>query len=128
MPEAIPYNEGKYRPPSIPVNNGYLPYNTYLEKGKVYWFCSCGASMKNPFCDGLCNRLMTRNRPIYFNVTESGYYKLCNCKLSANAPFCNGTHRQVMKYTLSTLKGQMDWIGMSLYWSSYLFMFWNFYT
>ena len=85
--------EGKYRPASVPINNGYYPYNCYLEKGKIYLFCSCGISSKNPWCDSYCNKLTTRLRPIYFNVTESGYYKMCNCKMSSNSPFCNGTHR-----------------------------------
>lgn len=64
----------------MPIIGGYYPYNVYLEKGKVYWYCACGASNKAPFCDQKCNTLISRLRPIYFNVNESGYYKLCNCK------------------------------------------------
>ena len=51
IPEAIPYNEGKYRPASVPIIGGFYPYNMYLEKGKIYWWCSCGASVKGPWCD-----------------------------------------------------------------------------
>ena len=100
----------------------------YLEKGKVYNWCSCGISINGPWCDGLCNGLVTRNRPVYFNVLESGYYKICNCKFSANAPFCSGTHRLVVKYHLSTHKGRFESFGALLFWGGWAYIFWNFYT
>lgn len=128
MPEAIPYAEGKYTPASTPLVNGYLPYNEYLHKGKIYWYCTCGISSNNPFCDSTCNKTITRNRPIYFNVSESGYYKLCNCKLSSNAPFCNGTHKQYMKYYVSTHRGFYEVAGLIMYSLSWVYVFWNFYT
>ena len=128
IPEAIPYREGKYRPASVPLNSGYYPYNLYLEQAKVYWFCTCGISSNNPWCDFMCNRLTTRNRPIYFNVNESGYYKICTCKMSANAPFCNGTHREVAKYQLKTHMGTAQAAGMALFWGGWVYLFWNFYT
>jgi CDGSH-type Zn-finger protein len=96
IPEDYHYPEGKWRPPSIPYRSGVIPINTFLEQGKVYKWCSCGASWSEPFCDHKCHYQMTRNRPIIFNVDKSGYYLLCNCKQSANAPFCNGTHRRLV--------------------------------
>lgn len=128
MPEMIPYPEGKWRPPSVPQVTGYFPYNCYLQKGKVYFWCSCGISQNSPWCDGLCNQLVTRNRPIYFNVNESGYYKMCNCKLSANAPFCNGTHREYVRFYAKTHRGFWEIIGQIGYWSSFVLMAYNFYT
>lgn len=128
IPEAIPYREGKYRPASIPLNSGFFPYNLYLEKAKVYWFCTCGISANNPWCDFGCNRLTTRNRPIYFNVNESGYYKLCNCKMSSNAPFCNGTHREVVKFHTNSYLGNVNVIGGILFWGGWVYILWNFYT
>lgn len=35
IPEARPYDEGSYRPASVPINAGYWPYNVYLQQGKV---------------------------------------------------------------------------------------------
>ena len=128
IPEAIPYQEGNYTPASVPVNSGYYPYNLYLEKAKVYWFCSCGISSNNPWCDFMCNRLTTRNRPIYFNVNESGYYKICSCKMSSNAPFCNGTHRDVAKFQANSHMGFIQFIGGVLFWGGFGYIFWNFYT
>jgi CDGSH iron-sulfur domain-containing protein 3 len=111
LPESIPYPEGSYRPPSIPVVAGYYPVSVYLYRGKKYDWCSCGHSWNNPFCNGQCKFILTRCRPISFNVSESGYYKLCNCKLSANAPFCNGTEKLLARWALKSHKGFFHWTG-----------------
>ena len=92
LPESRPYEEGKYRPASMPALGGIYPTHMYLHRGKVYDWCSCGHTDCAPFCNGQCKWVVTRLRPVSFNVSESGYYKLCNCKMSSNAPFCNGTH------------------------------------
>jgi CDGSH iron-sulfur domain-containing protein 3 len=128
MPESIEYREGNYRPASYPIHQGYYPHNYYLQAGKVYSWCSCGITSNNPWCDQFCNTLPTRNRPMAFNVDESGYYKICNCKVSANAPFCNGTHRLVMKYHFQSHRGFYEVWGQVLFWGGWIYMFWNFYT
>lgn len=48
----------------------------YLQQGKVYSWCSCGASSIGTWCDGICNNIPTRARPVSFNVSESGYFKV----------------------------------------------------
>ena len=118
LAESRHYQEGKYRPPSMPLFAGYYPINVYLYRGKKYDWCSCGHSWNQPFCNGQCKWVITRNRPISFNVSESGYYKLCNCKLSANAPFCNSTHKVLYKWMLKTHKGFAHWTGYSLFFIS----------
>jgi CDGSH-type Zn-finger protein len=128
MPESRPYQEGKYRPASIPVVSGYYPFNVYLQQGKLYSWCSCGTSSNQPFCDGLCNNTPSRNRPVAFNVDESGYYKLCACKYSANAPFCNGTHRHVIRAYHKSHRGFYEIWGALLYLGSFYAMWWNWYT
>ena len=102
IPEDYHYPEGKYRPPTLPIRSGFIPINIFLEQGKIYKWCSCGASWSEPFCDHKCHFQLSRNRPIIFNVDKSGYYKLCNCKQSANAPFCNGTHKALAKHFTQT--------------------------
>lgn len=97
IPEDIHYPEGKYRPPTLPYRSSFYPIQLYLEKGKIYKWCSCGASWSDPWCDHKCHYQLTRCRPIIFNVDKSGYYTLCACKQSANAPFCNGTHKVLVK-------------------------------
>lgn len=123
LPESIPYPEGSYRPPSIPVYAGFYPSNVYLYRGKLYDWCSCGHSWTNPFCNGQCKFVLTRNRPIKFNVSESGYYKLCNCKFSANAPFCNNTHKLVRKWILKSNKGFFHVTGYASFFA--VFAYWG---
>lgn len=128
MPEAIPYPEGKYVPASVPIIQGYYPYNLYLQKGKVHLWCSCGMSDNSPWCNGVCNHSVSRNRPIYFNVSESGYYKICQCKHSANAPFCNGTHKDYLKHYATTHRGLYEIAGLVAFYGGWVFMILNFYT
>ena len=123
LPESIPYPEGSYRPPSIPVVAGYYPISVYLYRGKKYDWCSCGHSWNNPFCNGQCKFILTRCRPISFNVAESGYYKLCNCKLSANAPFCNGTEKLLVRWALKSHKGFFHWTGYASFFV--VFAYWG---
>lgn len=105
IPEEYHYPEGKWRPPTIPMRGGFIPINIHLEEGKIYKWCSCGATWNEPWCDHKCHFQMTRNRPIVFNVDKSGYYKLCNCKQSANAPFCNGTEKLLARQFTKTYFG-----------------------
>lgn len=128
IPEGIPYNEGNYRPASIPLHSGFFPYNVFLQQGKLYWYCTCGISYNNPFCDWSCNKIPTRNRPIYFNVNQSGYYKLCTCKVSADSPFCDGSHRRLVKFYASSFRGFYEFFGIALYGLGWVYYLWNFYT
>lgn len=121
--ESRHYEEGKYRPPSLPLFAGYYPSHVYLFRGKKYDWCSCGHSWNNPFCNGQCKFIVTRNRPISFNVSESGYYKLCNCKMSANAPFCSGTHKQVYKWIMKSNKGFFHFGGYGMFFV--IFAYWG---
>ena len=123
IPESRPYEEGKYRPASQPALGGIFPTHMYLHRGKVYDWCSCGHTQNAPLCDGQCKWVLTRLRPVTFNVSESGYYKLCNCKFSANAPFCNGTHQHVLKWAYKNHRGFWGvnlvalWWGTAIYWA-----------
>lgn len=60
-----------------------------LEAGD-YWWCSCGLSKTQPFCDG--SHKDTDLAPLKFSIAEKGHYYLCGCKQSGNKPFCDGTH------------------------------------
>ena len=72
LAESRPYEEGKYRPPSLPAYAGIFPTHMYLSRGKEYAWCSCGHSQINPMCDGQCKWILTRCRPVSFNVSEWG--------------------------------------------------------
>ena len=69
------------------------PYVVELEAGKEYYWCACGQSKNQPFCDG--SHKGTEFKPLPFNAKETGSAYLCGCKHSKNAPFCDGTHRSL---------------------------------
>ena len=56
-----------------------------------YWWCFCGLSQKQPFCDG--SHKETEFRPVEFALEEKKKVALCQCKRTKNAPFCDGTHK-----------------------------------
>jgi len=60
-----------------------------LEPGD-YWWCTCGKSSKQPFCDG--SHKGSSFSPKKIEITEEKSYALCNCKHSANGAFCDGSH------------------------------------
>ena len=76
-----------------PVVAGRAPIPTELEAGKTYYFCACGLSQDQPFCDS--SHRDTDFSPKTFSVDESKTYYLCGCKQSSNQPFCDGTHAKL---------------------------------
>ena len=75
-----------------PVVADNKPIKVELEKGKEYYFCACGRSGNQPFCDG--SHAGTDFKPKSFVAQESGDAYLCQCKHTQNVPFCDGTHKQ----------------------------------
>jgi len=60
-----------------------------LEPGTYYW-CACGRSKSQPFCDG--SHKGTDFEPMAFDILEKQSEVLCQCKHTKNPPFCDGTH------------------------------------
>lgn len=67
------------------------PFRVEVEAGKDYFWCACGRSAKQPFCDG--SHKVTEFRPVKFSAEESGSFPFCGCKRTGNQPRCDGTHR-----------------------------------
>jgi len=75
-----------------PKRAGDVPIRVDLEKGKTYYWCACGRSESQPFCDG--SHKTTEFKPVAFTVEEDVTKPLCTCKQTKNQPFCDGTHRK----------------------------------
>lgn len=77
---------------SEPVVTQKFPYALELEAGK-YWWCACGRSANQPFCDG--SHKGSEFTPIAFELTETTKVWLCGCRHSGNKPFCDGSHKKL---------------------------------
>lgn len=69
------------------------PYAATVEAGKEYFWCACGRSATQPFCDGSHRR--TGLAPVMFKPEKSGEVWLCGCKATSGKPFCDGTHNRL---------------------------------
>ncbi|SBO43870.1 glutamate synthase-related protein [Cyanobium sp. NIES-981] len=69
------------------------PIAVSLEEGKEYYYCACGRSSEQPFCDG--SHEGSGFTPLAFVAQKSGKAVLCRCKQTATPPYCDGTHARV---------------------------------
>jgi len=69
------------------------PFPVDVEAGKSYWWCSCGKSQKQPFCDG--SHKGSEFTPTEFKATESKKVWFCGCKHTAAPPLCDGSHKKL---------------------------------
>lgn len=69
------------------------PKAVEVEAGKAYFWCTCGRSGNQPFCDG--SHKDTEFVPLRWQAEESGTKFFCQCKQTGGQPFCDGTHAQL---------------------------------
>lgn len=78
---------------SNPVIAQKAPYAVDVEAGKSYWWCACGKSASQPFCDG--SHKGSEFSPVEFKAEKSETVYLCGCKHSKNGVFCDGSHSKL---------------------------------
>ncbi len=69
------------------------PYAVTVEAAKKYYWCACGRSAKQPFCDG--SHKGSGFSPIEFSIDEAKTVHFCGCKRSGRKPLCDGTHKRL---------------------------------
>jgi len=69
------------------------PYGVEVEAGKTYWWCACGQSAKQPFCDG--SHKGTDFGPLPYAAEADATVYFCGCKNTQNAPLCDGGHNSL---------------------------------
>ena len=67
------------------------PYKIKVEKGKTYFWCACGLSQKQPFCDG-GHKKEAKFQSLKYLAEETKEMFFCGCKMSKSPPFCDGSH------------------------------------
>lgn len=76
---------------SEPVIAQKGPFKVEVEAGRAYWWCACGRSAKQPFCDG--SHKVTSFTPVKHVAEKTGPLWFCGCKRSGARPLCDGTHK-----------------------------------
>jgi len=69
------------------------PYPVAVESGKTYFWCSCGKSANQPFCDG--SHKGSEFAPMKWQAAETKTVYFCGCKHSAKSPLCDGSHQKL---------------------------------
>ena len=79
--------------PVSPVVAQKAPYPIEVETGKTYFWCACGRSKKQPFCDG--SHSGTGIQPLAYKAEAAKKLWFCGCKMTQSKPFCDGSHKNL---------------------------------
>ncbi len=74
-----------------PVRASDTPFGIDVEEGETYFWCACGRSESQPFCDG--SHADTSITPVKYEAEESTRVFFCGCKATGTAPLCDGSHK-----------------------------------
>lgn len=77
----------------LPKIAATTPFPVECEGGKAYFWCACGLSANQPFCDG--SHKGTGITPVRHVPESDGKVWFCGCKQSARAPLCDGSHKRL---------------------------------
>jgi CDGSH-type Zn-finger protein len=74
-----------------PVIAQKAPYPVDVVKGESYWWCACGRSANQPFCDG--SHQGTDITPVEWVSDKDGKAWFCGCKATKSPTMCDGSHK-----------------------------------
>lgn len=80
---------------ATPEIGGTQPIITDVIADETYWWCACGRSASQPFCDG--SHSGTEFTPQSWQAPRTGKVAFCTCKRTANAPLCDGSHANIIQ-------------------------------
>ena len=72
------------------IRAGEAPIGVDVEQGKAYYWCTCGKSSKQPFCDG--SHTGSEFGPLTYKAEQSKKVWFCTCKQTNDQPLCDGSH------------------------------------
>lgn len=75
---------------SQPISPQNEPYEASVEAGRTYYWCACGRSANQPFCDG--SHKDTDFTPVKYEAERSRTVYFCGCKQTGSVPLCDGSH------------------------------------
>jgi CDGSH-type Zn-finger protein len=78
---------------AAPIIAQKAPFPVEVTAGKTYFWCACGRSQTQPFCDG--SHKGTGITPVKHTADKDGTAWFCGCKASARAPLCDGSHNRL---------------------------------
>jgi CDGSH-type Zn-finger protein len=74
----------------LPAIGGREPIQVEVKAGETFWWCRCGRSQTQPFCDG--SHAGTPYEPLQWTATRPRTVFFCTCKRTRNPPFCDDSH------------------------------------
>ncbi len=77
----------------LPLIVQKAPFKIMVEAGKKYYWCSCGLSQNQPFCDS--SHKGSGLKSVMFEAKESKVIYFCGCKYSKNGVLCDGAHNKI---------------------------------
>jgi len=78
---------------TVPVVAQKAPFGVKVEAGKTYWWCACGRSKRQPFCDG--SHKGSGIEPMQYAAAKTDTVWFCGCKATGTKPMCDGSHKRL---------------------------------